>query len=507
MQIEGIKDGLVVETCTVRKEMGQHSRVTLTAHLTDGKENFYLQQVGKPITIVQSLDLQKAGPVVFSGIVETVDIQQTFHQSVLCLCAVSSSHFLDQQEQCRIFQDSSKKMGDILDGERLALAKDMKSGDVKLQVAESLKKIPAAQTVIQNRESNFSFIRRCAAALQIPLWMQDRPQGVVLKMDWAWHKDPVPIKEEDILCWKTGVGLQKQKQLQVTLPRYLELGCTVALPSLKEKYVITALTAQYKGNRDLFTYELKEYQDTADIEKPDFTFETPLRLYGIVTNVEDPERLGRIQVRFKQNEPEYEDKDSQQMWIPYSSAYTGKADGIVFLPDPGNQVEVTFLHGQCYALSAHRNHPLGKEAGNVSDKFIGNDFQRRILWKKDSLTLLSGNNQIVMDDDKIELIVGKNRITIDGEKINLDVGSETIVQLDKQGMHAKGKQSEVHVTDRVQIESKGDIILDNNGTLSLQNNKESRISSRGKVQVEGSGNISLKSSGNVELSGSKIKMS
>ena len=102
------------------------------------------------------------------------------------------------------------------------------------------------------------------------------------------------------------------------------------LPSLKEKYVITALTAQYKGNRDLFTYELKEYQDTADIEKPDFTFETPLRLYGIVTNVEDPERLGRIQVRFKQNEPEYEDQDSQQMWIPYSSAYTGKADGIVF---------------------------------------------------------------------------------------------------------------------------------------------------------------------------------
>lgn len=140
MQIEGIKDGLVVETCTVRKEMGQHSRLTLTAHLTDGKESFYLQQVGKPIMIVQSFDLHKTGPIVFSGIVETVDIQQTFHQSVLCLCAVSSSHFLDQQERCRIFQDSSKKMGDILDGERLALAKDMKSGDVKLQVAESLKK-------------------------------------------------------------------------------------------------------------------------------------------------------------------------------------------------------------------------------------------------------------------------------------------------------------------------------------------------------------------------------
>lgn len=140
MQIEGIKDGLVIETCTVRKEMGQHSRVTLTARLTDGKESFYLQHVGKPITIVQSLDLHKTGSIVFSGIVETVDIQQTFQRSVLCLCAVSSSLFLDQQERCRIFQDSSKKMGDILDSERLALVKDMKSGDVRLQVAESLKK-------------------------------------------------------------------------------------------------------------------------------------------------------------------------------------------------------------------------------------------------------------------------------------------------------------------------------------------------------------------------------
>ena len=33
-----------------------------------------------------------------------------------------------------------QKMGDILDSERLALVKDMKSGDVRLQVAESLKK-------------------------------------------------------------------------------------------------------------------------------------------------------------------------------------------------------------------------------------------------------------------------------------------------------------------------------------------------------------------------------
>ena len=81
---------------------------------------------------------------------------------------------------------------------------------------------------------------------------------------------------------------------------------------------------------------------------------------------------------------------------------------------------------------------------------------------------------------------------MDGEKINLAVGSQTIVELDEQGMHAKGKQSEVHVTDGVQIESKGDITLD----------------SRGKVRVQGSGDVSLKSSsGNVKLSGSKIQMS
>ena len=75
-------------------------------------------------------------------------------------------------------------------------------------------------------------------------------------------------------------------------------------------------------------------------------------------------------------------------------------------------------------------------------------------------------------------------------------------------MHAKGKQSEVHVTDGVQIKSEGDITLDNDGTLSLQNNKESLIISRGNVRVQGSGDVSLKSSsGNVKLSGSKIQMS
>lgn len=508
MHIEGLKDLQVIYDGTLHKEMGQHSRLTFTARVPDTKGSLYLQQVGKPIVVKQRLDLYKAGPVIFRGLIEHVDVQQSFHSTIICVCAVSSSILLDQQKKCRIFQDETKKMGDILKDDRLLLNKEMKQGNVRLQVAESLRNIPAEKVIIQNQETNFSFLKRCSRVLQSPLWIQDTVQGLVLKMDCAWHKDVISVKKDEILYWTVGNDLQQRKQLQMTLERYMDVGCTVSFPELLEgKYVIIAVTVQYKDGRDICTYRLSEYKELPKIKKPDFVFEYPLRLYGEVTSVDDSKNLGRIQVRFKQNEPEYEDKDEAQRWIPYRSPYVGKADGIVFLPDVGNLVEVTFLHGTCYAVSAYRNHPLGEEAENVADKFIGNDFKRRIIWKKDSLELLSGKNQIIMDDQKIALIVGKNKMTIDSEKIDLNVGSQSIIRMDASGIHLKSKQSESHITDNVQIQSKGNVIIDNQGALTLQNNKECKVISKGEIHAQGSKEVTIKSSKNLKLQGSKILMS
>ena len=98
-------------------------------------------------------------------------------------------------------------------------------------------------------------------------------------------------------------------------------------------------------------------------------------------------------------------------------------------------------------------------------------------------------------------------MTIDGEKIDLDVGSQSIIRMDASGIHLKSKQSESHITDNVQIQSKGNVIIDNQGALTLQNNKECKVISKGEIHAQGSKEVTIKSSKNLKLQGSKILMS
>jgi len=61
---------------------------------------------------------------------------------------------------------------------------------------------------------------------------------------------------------------------------------------------------------------------------------------GLVTNVDDPDGLGRIQLEFP-----WLDESYRSGWVPIATPMTGAQRGQFFMPEVGDEVLVAFEHG------------------------------------------------------------------------------------------------------------------------------------------------------------------
>jgi uncharacterized protein involved in type VI secretion and phage assembly len=137
---------------------------------------------------------------------------------------------------------------------------------------------------------------------------------------------------------------------------------------------------------------------------------------GVVTNNKDPEKLGRIKVKF----PWLSDADESN-WARVSSPMAGPLRGIFFLPEIDDEVLVVFEHGlvhRPYVLGALWNKTDKPPEGNADGK---NNL--RIIKSRSGHT-------ITLDDtdgkEKITVLdkTGKNKIEIDSSKNTITVLSD-----------------------------------------------------------------------------------
>ncbi len=126
---------------------------------------------------------------------------------------------------------------------------------------------------------------------------------------------------------------------------------------------------------------------------------------GVVTGNQDPDKLGRVQVRL----PMFGDQDST-WWAPVISAGAGKQRGWFFIPEIDDEVVVMFEHGDV-------NHPVVVGAlwskDDAPADSNGGDNERRVIKSR-------AGSRLIFDDDKQLLIIedggGKGRVTLDADK-------------------------------------------------------------------------------------------
>ena len=132
---------------------------------------------------------------------------------------------------------------------------------------------------------------------------------------------------------------------------------------------------------------------------------------GIVEDVKDPNRKGRIKVRVQGLYNNLSTED-----IPYASPYLTGADGREFrLPAVGKIVNVVYpfnnLYDPYYVFSENYNINLTAKLKDMEDD----------EYEKFVALLFDDRTQVYSDDKNLTLDYNYNKITIDNDRINLEL--------------------------------------------------------------------------------------
>lgn len=191
---------------------------------------------------------------------------------------------------------------------------------------------------------------------------------------------------------------------------------------------------------------------------------------GVVTNNQDPDKLGRIKVKF----PWLSDQQ-ESAWARLLSPMAGNDRGFYCLPEVDDEVLVAFDHGQVdfpYILGALWN-GKDKPPGTNDD---GKNNQRLIKSR-------SGHVIILDDADGAEKIIirdktTKNEIVIDSKQNTMTIKVEQDLKIETKGnislkssggdVAIKGKNIEIQAQQNCEIKANSQCNIEANAGMGLK---------------------------------------
>ncbi|HUP71612.1 MAG TPA: phage baseplate assembly protein V [Acidimicrobiales bacterium] len=212
---------------------------------------------------------------------------------------------------------------------------------------------------------------------------------------------------------------------------------------------------------------------------------------AVVTNNNDPDKMGRVKVAFPWLAPNYESD-----WARVAQYGMGKKWGGLFLPEVGDEVLVGFEFGDVrrpYVLGGMIN---GKTEHDLVADAVKTTPPLTQVTKRGFVSRLG--NRLVFEDEDQGPVPTKSSITI-GDKDN-----KVQIVVDKKNGEIKILCDSTAPPSKIVIEQSGpggSISVKATGNISLE------ASPQGKVSIKGGAGVSIDGSpGTVEIKGSVIKL-
>jgi uncharacterized protein involved in type VI secretion and phage assembly len=192
---------------------------------------------------------------------------------------------------------------------------------------------------------------------------------------------------------------------------------------------------------------------------------------GVVTDINDPDKLGRIRVKFPQL-VDGSGADVQGWWARVVSIHAGSARGMVFMPEIGDEVVVGFEQGdfrRAYVLGSvfHGGAKPGAELFKGDKEHEGS-----LLVETPKRFIMNTGDKIHMKSAKeFELVVGKDH--------DLKVAGAWITKVDK--------------TITIETSPGQKIVIKAGGDLELNAGSSGKVKISGlKVEVSGQAGVDIK---------------
>lgn len=221
---------------------------------------------------------------------------------------------------------------------------------------------------------------------------------------------------------------------------------------------------------------------------------------AIVTDIDDPDKLGRVKVKLLNRDTSEYETDFIRIMTPM----TGKQWGMFFFPEIGDEVLVAFGNGEMerpYVLGAlwnQQNKPpvTIENKENILRKIKTKNGHELIFHDKEGEDFIQINTPEKLEiklDDKEQCITikeknNKNRIKIDAKNSIVTIEGENKIDIasGNSRMILDGKGNKVSISSGQSVEIKGgQIVIDAKSTLNLKAGGTVNVKSDGATNIKG----------------------
>ena len=180
---------------------------------------------------------------------------------------------------------------------------------------------------------------------------------------------------------------------------------------------------------------------------------------GVVTNITDPEKLGRVQVKYPWL-PKYKGSDLSSNWARLATLGAGPNRGIFFTPEIDDEVLIAFENGDVnypYIVGALWN---GKDKPPEGKVVATNKVNQRIIQSR-------SGHVITLDDTQ-----GEEKITI------LDKTGKNSIEIDSK-------------TNAMLFKTDGDFTIDAGGKILIKSKQDLSIETMAKAMLKANSNLEM----------------
>jgi uncharacterized protein involved in type VI secretion and phage assembly len=192
---------------------------------------------------------------------------------------------------------------------------------------------------------------------------------------------------------------------------------------------------------------------------------------ALVTNNDDPDKLGRVKLKFPWLSDEYESD-----WARLAAPGAGPESGVVFLPQVNDEVLVAFEHGDI-----RRPYVIGGLWNGVDKPRLGDGLFDNGAVKRRGIVSRRGHRVVLFDADG-------------------DSGIALLSSDDTLKIALKETATEIHV------KSDGTILIEGTRDITVKGSANVSVEASGTLTLKGQGGVTINSGGVVDVDGSLIQL-
>jgi phage baseplate assembly protein gpV len=276
----------------------------------------------------------------------------------------------------------------------------------------------------------------------------------------------------------------------------INAGASVAISGVGNRfsgtYFVTSATHTYDTNAGYtteFTVSGLNSATVIGLLRPETAAAPPGGglMIGIVTDINDPNKLGRVKIKFPWLTTEHASD-----WARVAHSGAGAGRGLLFMPEVNDEVLVGFEQGDMltpYVLGGLWN---GKDTlpGDAAKVIKNGKVEQRLICSR-------AGHQIILDDS--EQNGGITVIDKNGNKLEIRSQNNTLT------ITAKGDIS-VSTDANLSLKSGGNLALEATGNLSLKANANLTAEAGAQAGIKGTAGMKVESSAIVEVKGAVINL-